>query len=538
MPLGLGATKGLAFTEDWKDDINRIYQNAEQNARMQKESEQKTQYYAGLMKQTQVNIPSVDARLTDYYKGVNNELADFAIANPHFETDINGMQKFINITDKYHNNPIIAEGQQAKGEFEKLRTAVADGKIEKFQADQEFARWDKYAKEGEDPYVFSNPKNITTSDYLEADVKNTNVTQRSVLDKNTGAMGLLSKVNPVDAYRAAVARCSDPNAAPKIEKEYNALIAADPKLKSLYTSKEDYWAKRIQAGHPDEYKFESWDPIIVKQRELAMKGEGDGDISHWATDFLTKAGSIQETSGPSGTNIPYGSAPAQDIDLAMTKAGKAGESITINPSDKFLVASKKGGGIVPFGSTLSGKIISAGRMVNFGGRLYIEGTMQFNQGVETINGKPQPPNITDATLKDYGAQSSGMISETSIPNISGGTKVSTGVPYTMTVYAPVIMNKENAIRWEKEFLPGEKHMESAAPYLESHAMDLIRQNEPAMRSWVQQQYGIDTKPVLPQIRFQDETGATIEGKNLRIANVKGVETYVDISTGKTYPVGK
>jgi hypothetical protein len=168
MPLGLGVTKGASFVNDWNKDIDRLYQREEYAANVRYQKEQKTRFFAEQIKRGHGSNPRVESELNDYYKGLNSELANFVTENPNFETDVNAMQKFLDISDRYINNGILQQDVQVKQEFDKLRQAVSEGKITETKYHEEMARYNEYIdpiRKG-DPYVFTNFKEINGSDYL------------------------------------------------------------------------------------------------------------------------------------------------------------------------------------------------------------------------------------------------------------------------------------------------------------------------------------------------------------------------------------
>jgi hypothetical protein len=165
--LNYGSAKGLSFQNDFERDTDRLYQREAYRSQVQAEKEQKTKYYAGLMKEHPATAPSMVKALEPFYKDLNNKLADFAINNPNFETDVNKMQEFLGITDQYLNNDFVRKDMQSQEQFKLLQNAYNEGKITKGKWEEEMNRYTDFQENGGDSYTFSNPKTKEMSDILK-----------------------------------------------------------------------------------------------------------------------------------------------------------------------------------------------------------------------------------------------------------------------------------------------------------------------------------------------------------------------------------
>ena len=113
--------RGLAYANNYDQDIaNAIRMNTLQTEK-QHQNEQKARYYAEKLKEGVANDELNSKRLETYYDQLNSELGDFVMNAPeNWEQNILFQKQFNAISDKYLNNPILAESQRVKMEMEKM----------------------------------------------------------------------------------------------------------------------------------------------------------------------------------------------------------------------------------------------------------------------------------------------------------------------------------------------------------------------------------------------------------------------------------
>lgn len=224
--LDYGAGKGLAVAHDWGKDTQNLFQSEALKARDQQEKEQKTAFYAKQLQEGKTVAPANTQRLQDFYVQHNKKVADFVIKNPNFETDVTKMTEFMGLTDQYLNNDIIREDQQVQGEFSKLKSAAANGKLRPEELTSEMQKYNDY-KDGKtkDPYIFVEPQRADVEKTIAEITKNL-PTATYTVPNNDGSKSQVRQVKfgPGESYEtvADLRLASDPEIKWQIENGYKS----------------------------------------------------------------------------------------------------------------------------------------------------------------------------------------------------------------------------------------------------------------------------------------------------------------------------
>jgi hypothetical protein len=128
-----GVQRGLAYQHDWNAATNRMLQFEQYKQQNQVKREQKAQYFADKIQRGKASTKYNTQRLQKYYDQLNEELGTFLVENPDWEQDIMKVNEFNSITDKYINNPIMAEDLQVKKELELVRQDRGNMDYEHFE---------------------------------------------------------------------------------------------------------------------------------------------------------------------------------------------------------------------------------------------------------------------------------------------------------------------------------------------------------------------------------------------------------------------
>ena len=234
--LNYGSAKGLSTKHDFQKDIQNLYQAESYKAQIRAEKEQKTKYYASLMKEHTAVAPSMVRELEGKYKDLNKQIAEFAVKNPHFETDVNLMQEFNTITDQYLNNDSVRKDIQAQEQFEFLKAEYNKGDMEEDEFEIEMDRYTDWMENGGNGYVFQKPNLPIYTDILVASETALSPDVYPELDQETGRYTSISRT-PIGRIRErAYADFSVPKTAKVITKAFNDNVLNNPKFKEMYSS--------------------------------------------------------------------------------------------------------------------------------------------------------------------------------------------------------------------------------------------------------------------------------------------------------------
>ena len=329
MPRGL--TAGAAYKHDFQRDIQQLYQRENYAAQVRQEKERKTMYYAELLKQGHAESPYNTKRLDAFYDGLNKKIADFAIENPNFETDVTKMQAFMNLSDQYLNNDILREDMQVKQEFEKLRDAVSKGDITKSEYEEEAARYASYINqepdtlEKADPYVFIKPNRVSMGEILEDGIGTIKPGLMTAI-KN-GQIIEMSDIDP-DAFIDTADRLySDEDYRKTIDKAY-----AEAGHKIAPTPQE-YLEQLLRYGVPLKNTLEGY---TEEYKAMIKNAAAEAGVQDYYSKFVSRMRS--KLQGGDGV------VEANSNTIALTGFMKSGQQRTLNPTgdERFMLKNEKG----------------------------------------------------------------------------------------------------------------------------------------------------------------------------------------------------
>lgn len=472
MPLGLGVTKGASFVNDWNKDIDRLYQREEYAANVRYQKEQKTRFFAEQIKRGHGSNARVESELNDYYKGLNSELANFVTENPNFETDVNAMQKFLDISDRYVNNGILQQDIQVKQEFDKLRQAVSEGKITETKYHEEMARYNEYidpVRKG-DPYVFTNFKEINGSDYLTNLSKTLGKVQgESYTDKLSGDT-MQNVTIPQERINEKIELDyqSDEEARLMMDNEYKKFVQDNPSEVNQINSPTALFKKRAEAYNSVEKV--NLGLSYAKQFGLREASKKDGETPY-STFFKTEAPVIESVL--KGEDFKEGTADnrkyyASPEIIAATKLNNFKTPTTINASDGILAYVEDKDGIaktMPWKDNATIVATNATEYVKKGGFLYAKVSVTLQNGgviksISDKSGKASQANIDDKRLTDeYGFQIAAVQRDAMIEggmNMNPNTTYASSPTYKGTLLVPVRIDPSTVGSFERNITTAER----------------------------------------------------------------------------------
>lgn len=294
--LNYGSAKALSYRHDYGADIDRLYKQEAYRSQVKAEKEQKTRYYAGLMKEHQSASPWATKQLEKKYKDLNNRVADFAINNPNFETDVNKMQEFMSLTDEYLNNDIVRKDIQSQQQFEILKQASANGKISQKNWLAEMEKYDNWMQNGGDGYVFSN---ITLPKYTDIvqNSKKTFMTSKGIYKE--GNMYVNKEFYSRGQINSrAIIDLQDDEFGSVIQQEYEKYNESNP---GIYKSALDFHVAHLNMDPFVERTFAAWDEKWKSDVESQKKAQREmSEVNPYYASFIApnfKVGSIIEGEG-------------------------------------------------------------------------------------------------------------------------------------------------------------------------------------------------------------------------------------------------
>jgi hypothetical protein len=508
----LGMTKGLSFANNWDNDIARLYQREELAARIRTEKERKTQYYANLLKQGHASNPRAEKELTEYYKGLNNELADIVIQNPDLETNVTAMEKFLNVSDRYINNDILRIDKQVAGEFEKLRNAVSQGVLEPDEYEAEMKRYDQYINsnpgEAVEPYVFTNYPKVTTDELISDTVKNIGVAESApVLNDNTGQWEttITAPENKLLLQTASV--YSVPKNKRVIERDFQSYAEQNPAVKAKYSGPDGalIWYQDRTRAAIDVRKAQTGIDLMMKE----SFEQGKSAVSEYA--LSNKVKTLVEMAGAGDDSASW---PAVDYDTNLTAMGTS-KTIEFKASNGIMSGATKE--TIDFGSK-SGIVFvkdGYGKWVTVGGLPYLEVIGHVDNPVDS----PTSAEVASA-LSKAGFDQKEYSSDSPIPNFDD--KITKGLRHTGTILIPMKISPDGLSVWAKEH-GGQKEQDVANQY---YGTDFVKtQAEIYNKKGILIDKGIPAKEVS---QLEQEEGRYFTGvKN-------GIKVVVDKKTGNYY----
>lgn len=377
--LSYGAGKALSYQHDFGKDIDRLYQREAYRAQVEAEKERKASFYASMMKEQTAATPLNQQKLSMFYEGVAKEVADFAMNNPGWESDVMKSQKMYSIMDKYINNDIIREDQQVQQEWEKTKQAVNQGQITQSEYNTLAEQYENYKENGGDPYVFLNPKRQTVNEIIEETSKILKADQRTETDQRTGKISRISEVSDENYDLTTTAILADPDKKIVFEREYNAI---DEKFRTgMYSTLFDYTLARIKAA-----KEESTEDIGYDQKYLINYKEG--------LDRQTAVQSARPSTFQTNVRLPLAegrTVPAHPANYTLTPWAREGGEINMSGQGKIFKTYDKDG--VPVDVNFKGTM----RAMDGGPELFTKGGITYAKVpvIYTFNPSLETDEIVD-----------------------------------------------------------------------------------------------------------------------------------------------
>jgi hypothetical protein len=388
--LNYGTAKAGSYKHDYNKDIDRLYQNEEYRSRKEAEAQREAQYLSQMMQEQNPVNQSIIPELENYYEELNKKQADLITANPDWKTNV-GVLKEINANaDLYINNPLILEDKQGQQEFEKLRQAMSSQKLTSSQATAEMKRYRAWMEDHNavdemgnkiGPYVYSDPKQFTTTDVLK-DVLPLIGSSQSKYINDDGYVVSTSGLNKTAAYKAYDNLMSQ-DAKETMDAQYQQL-KANPLTAKLYPTVQQYTGAMIMNSSDDIYQK------YQKASDASGSGSGSGTknkyIPYWmmAFDEYNQNGEIESS----------------NANLSFTNLGEVGSyrALPAQGEKQYVYGGENGSELIPV--ELTGSMVVKG-----GGRIFrgvegdTDGSSAFGEASVAIftqptDSKGNPMNIT------------------------------------------------------------------------------------------------------------------------------------------------
>jgi hypothetical protein len=370
---GIGAIKGLSFVNDWEKDIDRVYQREEYAAKVKSQKEQETMFYANLMKKGHGSTPYVEGKLNDFYKEHTAKVADFAINNPNFRTDVSKMQEFLDLNDQFLNNPILQQDLQVKGQFEKLQNAYNSKQITKTHFDQEMKKYTDYAyadpKTDAQPYVFADPKQVDINTLIK-EGQGITPTIRQIQKKGM-QIETYEGVDPTAVMNTATSLLADEDNKIAFQKEYDEAIARNPLIKDTFKSLEQYTVSRIEAGNKLQMVKTEYDDAYLRNLSAGKK---EGMPGMYFMKHLY----------PTLSSLKDGERVNGDLHgLPMTVFNELKAPVTLDPGEAKVMGTN---GLQDLAVSINMEATNFTGYMNFGGELYGEVSVDASSSMLSATG--------------------------------------------------------------------------------------------------------------------------------------------------------
>jgi hypothetical protein len=534
----LGISKGLSFVNDWEKDIDRVYQREEYAAGARARKEQDAMFWANQLKKGHGSTPYLEGKYDAFAKEQTKKIADFAIANPGFRTDVTKLAKFQNLTGALLDNPILQQDLQVKAQYEKFQAAVAGNNLTKLQIEKEHKKYNEYANADPNsdatPYVFENPKVITIPDLLKEDASLLEPRTDVILNQSTHQYEDVTSVPIENIQTTAERRYSSEEGKLAINKEYIKTLEEHPEYASIpgYENALSWYAKSLEYLTEKKNSYRTYD-YKWQQDQRRAAGEGKEIVSPYA--YIQRISKLKDI--PDG-----GSIKATSYDLAWTRNEEKGGLTNITPSSGDLIWSKKGGkegkgGYVAIDLNVTAKAIGASEIVNIGGIFYVKTDFSFESGGRN-EFTASTPDIPNALIEDYGLHSSDIVS---MPIAGMNTQSAKGFKpgqlHEGTMLTPMIIEDTRATNYDKMYL-GQSYAEKTSSFYESELNSKI-QADPMLLKHVskaeQRAYMISTYGKEAELD-EKTTYEGIEKGNAWKIKENGKWMVVDISTGGKFEI--
>ena len=376
--LSYGAGKALSYQHDFGKDIDRLYQREAYKAQVEAEKERKASFYASMMKEQTAATPLNQNKLSMFYEGVAKEVADFAMNNPGWESDVMKSQKMYSIMDKYINNDIIREDQQVQQEWEKTKQAVNEGKITKSEYNALAEQYENYKENGGDAYVFLNPKRQSLSEIIKEGSEILDTDEGTYTDPKTYKTYRISKLDDNALNSTVWSMLADPDKRMVIEREYNAID--DPQFKQLNPNVFEFMKAKMRGAEKEASLETGYDDLYKLQVNNAIQNR-DGRSSLFQSNVRLRL--------MNGERVP-----AHPANYSLTRWTKEGGEINATGKGIQLKTYDSEGNIIDmnFKGTLK-SMIGGPELFSKGGIYYADVPVTYSFSPElysdTIKEKPE-----------------------------------------------------------------------------------------------------------------------------------------------------
>jgi hypothetical protein len=271
--LSYGSAKAISQTHDFQKDIDRLYQREAYAQQIKAEKEKKAMFYASLMKEQTAAAPVNTRKLESLYEGLHKQVADFAINNPGWETDVTKVNEFQNLTSQFIDNPIIREDQQVQQQWNATKEAYGKGDLHQDEYEKLAEQYHNYTQ-GLDtnPYVFANPKRKDMPTILKEINDYLAPVTTEVTDQATGKKTKWGRTPDENIHLAAVMGLRDRDTDFVVSKIYDNLGETE---KGLYASKTDYFEHMIKYGEPMVKEDAGYDEMLMLQTKKMLDNKSD-----------------------------------------------------------------------------------------------------------------------------------------------------------------------------------------------------------------------------------------------------------------------
>lgn len=452
--LSFGSAKGLSFQNDFEKDTDRLYQQEAYRTQVQAEKEKKTAYYAKLLEEKAAVAPSMTRELETYYKDLNNKIADFAIENPNFESDVAKLQEFNKLADGYINNDFIRKDVQSQENFTKLQEAVNKGDLERGSPEweAEMDRYTKFQEEGGDAYTYAGYKAKDFNELLAEDMKVTGSVRSTEIVGNYQYTKVESPIGteekPLQSMQTAIRRLKDPKYAKVINNQFAEIEKSHP---GVYRNPLDFYSKLISMSKEQQWTLDGLTPDAAYVEKLRLKkAEGQDDLAdvyaHYALKVVAGYGLGHDIPADAAFDTLTSAGVAGEVFDADTKFYKKGddglEEITFNTRK---VDGKKD---VPKTRFELKRSISLQPVPDGGGKMKV-----------SVVASVPTDDIKD--FNEAGFTAGGERTESWMDEATGKSVNVTYKEYTGELYVDAIVNSSTLLNFEKQSSGSTTHVKDA-----------------------------------------------------------------------------
>lgn len=510
--FGYGVAKGLSERHDFGKDIDRLYQREAYRSQVEAEKAQKTRYYASQMKEHAAVAPSMIKELEGKYEKLNNKIADFATNNPGWETDVSKTQEFNSITDEYLNNEFVRKDIQSQEQFKLLQDNYNAGNLTETEWLRESERYNDFAENGGNGYVYSNPKRKEMPSILK---EVNDFLQPDVLVRSDGKkITQTSDIPPEELHAATRLWYKNPENKMTIDNAFNELNEDE---KAVYNnSPTDYFEQLIKAGESSQDIDKGYDALYMAGIKANLENKGKGGYHMYSKSQIIEPLARGEATISDPKNIVFTEYGEEGGYIAMGPGGRSfktydpnGKVIDLNINGQSYAISGgkiKNIGGVPYEEVQIGVMANPGQLIPEDqfldkGELWDENTYrETHTRSETKNKKEQlaqekaiaktkqielSKRLIDAGFIVNKATEEGMVNI----NLSGSKTV--GDIYVGTVLMPANLSEGNRIRYDQSYQTNTNLSKFAGDYNERNFINeqIQANNTPIISSDINRKFG-------------------------------------------------